>query len=175
MHPFWCVINGVKYGPWPAGSIQDVPDEVAALIGAIDAASPGEDPKAGESFEQKVADVVDPKITAAIEEAMNDYKPILFDLTEYDFSSDSEVAVTSTISTATLSEVLLSMGDRTYYASFEYSGVTYTVPLYLKGTYVCADVFKTSNRVVVGLIDFRIYTPAGQQTVVARVTETTTE
>lgn len=71
MHPYWCVINGVKYGPWPAGSVQTVPDEVAALIGAIDAASPEEDPP--ETIEEEIARIATQIAEAKIAEATEKY------------------------------------------------------------------------------------------------------
>ena len=50
--PWDCVINTKYYGPWPAGSIQTVPDEVAALIRDINAADHAENPP--ESLEQTI-------------------------------------------------------------------------------------------------------------------------
>ena len=57
MHPWECEINGVPYGPYPAGTVQTVPDEVAAVIDNYYASQPKEAPPEA-SFEDQVMAVV---------------------------------------------------------------------------------------------------------------------
>lgn len=87
---FVCTINNTTYR-YKAGTTQTVPDEVAELIENINAQEPKEDPKAGESFEQQVSDVVDPKIAAAVEEVTEKY---VIDLTSLEVQPGVQINLT---------------------------------------------------------------------------------
>ena len=57
MDPWCCAINGVPYGPWPAGTEQTVPDEVAAVIENYYASQPRENPpETDEEMAKRIAD-----------------------------------------------------------------------------------------------------------------------
>ena len=57
LQPWECEINGVKYGPYPAGSIQTVPDEVGSVIDAYNSSLPVENPP--ETLEEEIRRIVD--------------------------------------------------------------------------------------------------------------------
>ena len=57
LHPWECEINGVKYGPYSAGSEQTVPDEVGAVIDAYNSSLPVENPpETCEEMAKRIAD-----------------------------------------------------------------------------------------------------------------------
>lgn len=66
--PWSATINGVTYGPYPAGSMQTVPDEVGAVIDAYNSSLPVENPP--ETVEQEITriatQIADEKVGEAV-------------------------------------------------------------------------------------------------------------
>lgn len=71
LHPWECEINGVKYGPYPAGSYQTVPDEVGSVIDAYNSSLPVENPP--ETLEAEITRIATQIAEAKIAEAMTPF------------------------------------------------------------------------------------------------------
>ena len=66
--PWSATINGVTYGPYPAGSMQTVPDEVGAVIDAYNSSLPVENPP--ETVEQEITRIATQIAEAEVGEAV---------------------------------------------------------------------------------------------------------
>lgn len=96
LNPWEATINGVQYGPYPAGSVQTVPDEIAALIVGNSTFDPVENPPetVEEMIRRIVREMTDEKL----------YEPMYLDVGSID--TDDEATITTRFSVDAFDKII---------------------------------------------------------------------
>jgi hypothetical protein len=124
LHPFEATINNVHYGPYPAGSTQTVPDEVAAVIENYNASLPVE--KHYESTEEEIARIAASIADTKVAEALDGYAAFV-DLSSVSFTPGTPATITTQLPKADALTLIREAFDRPTSISVTYSNTKYTM------------------------------------------------